>query len=41
MTLPDLKPGDKLSFKNLWAYAESQEFVSVSPRDDHGVRDRL
>ena len=29
--LPDLKPGDKLSFKNLWAYAESQEFVSVSP----------
>ena len=29
--LPDLKPGDKLTFKNLWAYAESQEFVSVSP----------
>ena len=25
------KPGEKLSFKNLWAYAESQEFVSVSP----------
>lgn len=29
--LPDLKPGNKLTFKNLWAYAESQEFVSVSP----------
>ena len=29
--LPDLKPGDELTFKNLWAYAESQEFVSVSP----------
>lgn len=30
----DLKapaPGEKLTFKNLWAYAESQEFVSVSP----------
>lgn len=24
-------PGDKLTFKNLWAYAESQEFISVSP----------
>lgn len=24
-------PGEKLTFKNLWAYAESQEFVSVSP----------
>ena len=24
-------PGEKLSFKNLWAYAESQEFISVSP----------
>ncbi len=24
-------PGEKLSFKNLWAYAESQEFDSVSP----------
>ena len=39
--LPDLKPGDKLSFKNLWAYAESQEFVSGLARDDQGVRDRL
>ena len=29
--LPDLKPGEKLTFKHLWAYAESQEFVSVSP----------
>lgn len=30
----DLKapaPGEKLTFKHLWAYAESQEFVSVSP----------
>lgn len=24
-------PGEKLTFKNLWAYAESQEFISVSP----------
>lgn len=24
-------PGEKLTFKHLWAYAESQEFVSVSP----------
>ena len=25
------KPGEKLTFKHLWAYAESQEFISVSP----------
>lgn len=25
------KPGEKLTFKNLWASAESQEFISVSP----------
>ena len=24
-------PDEKLTFKNLWAYAESQEFISVSP----------
>lgn len=30
----DLKapePGEKLTFKHLWAFAESQEFISVSP----------
>ena len=25
------EPGEKLSFRNLWAYAESQEFDAVSP----------